>query len=94
MREIRTYGLRRGRWPVRHSTAGWGLLYVRRAMVRGADLWDGEPRIPLALPDPAWDRRIGDVLQHCTVLWGWSALWVACRPPAESTPRAAITDQR
>ena len=26
MREIRTYGLMRGRWPVRHSTAGWGLL--------------------------------------------------------------------
>ena len=28
MREIRTYGLMRGCWPVRHRTAGWGLLHL------------------------------------------------------------------
>ena len=28
MRENRKYGLTRRRWPVRHSTAGWGLLHL------------------------------------------------------------------
>jgi len=35
MREIRKYSLKRGRWPVRHSTAGWGLLHRALATKAG-----------------------------------------------------------
>jgi hypothetical protein len=24
-----------------------------------------------------------DVLRHCTLVWGWSSLWAACRAPAQ-----------
>ena len=37
MREIRTYGLMRGCWPVRHRTAGWGLLDPSRPSHSAAD---------------------------------------------------------
>ncbi len=34
--------------------------------------------------DRCWHGAIGaDVLRHCTLLWGSSALWAACRAPAE-----------
>ena len=36
MREIRTYGLMRGCWPVRHHTAGWGLLDPHRVTLHVA----------------------------------------------------------
>jgi hypothetical protein len=30
-----------------------------------------------------WQGAIGaDLLRHCTLVWGWSSLWAACRSPA------------
>ena len=37
-----------------------------------------------------WQGALGaDVLRHCTLVWGWSSLWSACRTPAE--PLAALS---
>lgn len=27
-----------------------------------------------------------DILRHCTLVWGWDKLWVACRAPGGATP--------
>jgi hypothetical protein len=33
--------------------------------------------------DTCSDGVIGaDILRHCTLVWGWKSLWVACRPQA------------
>src|SRR5687768_10683722 len=61
MREIRLYGLMRGRWPVRARTAGWGLLHRRGRRGRSSD---PDPAPPELDPDPASspDRpRAGEV---------------------------------
>ena len=35
-----------------------------------------------------WHGAIGaDVLRHCTLVWGWSALWAVCRPVVEPVGR-------
>jgi hypothetical protein len=32
-----------------------------------------------------WQGALGaDLLRHCTLVWGWSSLWAACREPANT----------
>jgi hypothetical protein len=51
MREIRTYGLMRGRWADRLRTAAWGLLHsVRRGEGEGEESGGGHP--PVCAPHP------------------------------------------
>ncbi|HUJ28510.1 MAG TPA: retroviral-like aspartic protease family protein [Myxococcales bacterium] len=34
------------------------------------------------IPPGCWDGVLGaDVLSSCTIVWGWSALWLSCRAP-------------
>jgi hypothetical protein len=41
------------------------------------------PVVVLPASQPCGHGVIGaDLLRHCTVVWGWSKLWAACRSPA------------
>jgi predicted aspartyl protease len=40
------------------------------------------PVMVSATSNKCWHGAIGaDVLRHCTLVWGWSALWAVCRTP-------------
>jgi len=40
------------------------------------------PALVLPASQNCWEGLLGaDVLRHCAMVWGWSSLWLACRPP-------------
>jgi hypothetical protein len=51
------------------------------------------PVVVLPSSLPCWQGVLGtDVLRHCTVVWGWSNLWVACRAPGDGA-RLGVVDR-
>jgi hypothetical protein len=44
------------------------------------------PAVVFPASSQCWQGALGaDLLRHCTIVWGWSDLWVTCRAPS-STP--------
>jgi len=68
------------------SSTGQGLL-VDGVPVEFGGAAFVTPALVLAASQSCWEGAIGaDLLRHCTMAWGWSTLWMACRPPGTPPP--------
>ena len=68
-------------------SAGQGLL-VDAVPVELAGTAFALPVLVLPASQTCWKGALGaDLLRHCTMVWGWSSLWIHCRAPA------AVADQ-